>query len=279
MTDSELKTFYDDINKISSFSRIRKIYELTNNLDKYLLYHLKRDFTIYHIKKVKDLLVEEGSLSSDDVEVIFGDVLNNFDFENYLESFEFSLNSDFALECMNNMYSEIADFIYEIEDLQAYVDSSKETVPNRTAMPFEFDENEFSEDEYEEEVFEKWSERQERENSEVMNKKKIQEEEHEEISLEEPFSISIAMKIIYLEKLGIINFLRKEEPFNMSTNKLSHALSRIIGAKTSSVQPYLNAITSKNMESKNNPLNSEPNVEAVEFHLSKMGFKLKKETK
>lgn len=280
MTDSELKSFYDDINNISSFSRIRKIYELTNNLDRYLLYHLKRDFTIYHIRKIKDLLVEEGSLSSDDIEVLFGDILNHFDFENYLESFELSLESDFEQECLNNMYEEIRDFIYEIEDLEAYVDSSKETVPNRTLAPFAFGEHEFNQDIYdnddEHDELEEWFKSQEKEQSEIQNNKGIQEEE-EEISSEEPFSISIAMKIIYLEKLGIIDFLKKEEPFNMSTNKMSNVISRVIGAKIASVQPYLNAITSKNFESKNNPLNSEINVEAVEFHLSKMGFKSKKQ--
>jgi hypothetical protein len=277
LTDSELKSFYDEINNISSFSRIRKIYELTNNLDKYLLYHLKRDFTIYYICKIKDSLVEEGSLSIDDIEIIFGDILNHFDFENYLEGLESSLSSDFEQECLNNMYAEIRDFVYEIEDLEAYLDSSKEVVPNRVVVPFDFGEHEFNQDEYdyEHDELDKWFESQDKKQSEIQNEENIVEEE---TTLEEPFSISIAMKIIYLEKLGIIDFLKKEEPFNMSTNKMSNVISRVIGAKISSIQPYLNAIASKNLESKNNPLNSETNVEAVEYHLSKIGYKLRKKT-
>jgi hypothetical protein len=275
MKDSELKSFYENINKISSFSRIRKIYELTNNLDKYLLYHLKRDFTIYHIRKIKDLLVEKGSLSSDDIEVIFGDVLNNFDFENYLENFELSFSSDFEQECLNNMYAEIRDFVYEIEDLESYLDSSKKIVPNRTVVSFDFDKHESNQDEYdyEHDELDKWFDNQDNKQSEIQNEENIVEEE---TIMEEPFSISIAMKIIYLEKLGIIDFLKKEEPFNMSTNKMSNVLSRVIGAKTASVQPYLNAMLSKNVNERNNPLNSETNVDAVEFHLSKMGYKLRK---
>ena len=123
MTDSEIITFYDNINNISSFSRIRKIFELTNNLDPFLLYHLKKDFSVHYFKKLKVVITEKGNRSEEDIEAIFGDILTQDDFENYLESFSFSFEGEFEEESLNDTVDEISDFIHELEDLQIYLDS------------------------------------------------------------------------------------------------------------------------------------------------------------
>mgnify|MGYP003402993325 CR=1 FL=1 len=42
-------------------------------------------------------------------------------------------------------------------------------------------------------------------------------------------------KIIYLQKMGIIDFLRTKTPFNTNTHSLASFLSGITGIKTSSI--------------------------------------------
>ncbi len=280
MADSSLETFYDNINNISSFLRIRKTYELTNNLDPYLLYHLKRDFTIHYIKKLKIVITENGTRTEEDIEAIFGDVLTNYDFENYLESFDFSFWGDFEQESLYSMYDEISDYIGELEDLQSYLESQKTKVPSREAkVEIEFEEHdedyynsdvdeELDEDYYNIDIAEK--------KDDVDEQKKPQYSQPIDEQNDDVISMSISMKIIYLEKLGIIEFLRKEEPFIMSLNSLAKVFSRIIGAKPATVQPYLNAMLGRDVNTKNNPLNSESNVESVEYFLSKLGYKLRK---
>ncbi|HLF50926.1 hypothetical protein [Flavobacterium sp.] len=81
-------------------------------------------------------------------------------------------------------------------------------------------------------------------------------------------------KIIYLQKLGIIDFLKAKQPFQSSTNSLATVLSAIIGEKATTIQPMINPIVSKDVDSKNNPLNSRKAVNRVEQQLVKMGFNL-----
>lgn len=278
MTNSSLETFYDNINNVSSFLRIRKTYELTNNLDPYLLFHLKRDFTTHYIKKLKQVITEKGERTEGEIETIFGDVLTNYDFENYLESFDFSFWGD-EQECLYSMYDEINDYISELEDLQEYLNSQKTKVSSRgiqveeDAKPFE---GMNAEDYFE--MLEKEEAEKLKEQKSQPIQESIQEpiQESFDVHHNDIMSIPISMKIIYLEKLGVIDFLQKQEPFNMSINSLANVFGRIIGAKPATVQPYLNAMLSRDVNTKNNPLNSEKNVESVEFFLSKLGYKLRK---
>jgi hypothetical protein len=82
-------------------------------------------------------------------------------------------------------------------------------------------------------------------------------------------------KIIYLHKLGVIDFLRKQEPFNYSINSLATVLSAVIGEKSGTIQPMLNTMLSEFNDQRNNPLNSKKAVPKVEQQLIKIGFKLK----
>jgi hypothetical protein len=81
-------------------------------------------------------------------------------------------------------------------------------------------------------------------------------------------------KMIYLHKLGVIDFLIKKQPFNASINSLAVALSAAIGEKTSTIQSYLNPMVNKVTAQKNNPLNKEKPVAKVENQLIKIGFNL-----
>lgn len=83
-------------------------------------------------------------------------------------------------------------------------------------------------------------------------------------------------KILYLQKLGIIDFLREQEPFNTSVNSLATILSAITGEKSGSLQPMLNPMLSKKVSDTNNPLNSKKAVDRVKKQLINIGFNLDK---
>lgn len=81
-----------------------------------------------------------------------------------------------------------------------------------------------------------------------------------------------AEKIVMLEKLGILKFLKEKEPFNLSTNTLASAISGITGIKQKSVYPMINPIFSPSVKQKNNPLGTIKTVNKVKLKLSNIGF-------
>ena len=80
-------------------------------------------------------------------------------------------------------------------------------------------------------------------------------------------------KIIMLEKLGILKFLREQEPFIRSTNSLASAISGFTGIKANTAQSYINPMNNPTAIQKNNPLNKEKNVNKVIQKLTSLGFK------
>ena len=85
---------------------------------------------------------------------------------------------------------------------------------------------------------------------------------------------SLAEKIIYLKLLGVYDFLLKQEPFNMSKNRLSAVISAITGEKATSIQPAINPIDNPSVDNKNNPLENNKKVEKIKLKLIEIGFKL-----
>ena len=85
---------------------------------------------------------------------------------------------------------------------------------------------------------------------------------------------STTEKIIYLQKLGVIDFLKNKQPFLSSTNSLATVLSAVTGAKAGTIQSMINPILSKKVDDSNNPLNSKKAVERVEKQLINIGFNL-----
>jgi len=84
-------------------------------------------------------------------------------------------------------------------------------------------------------------------------------------------------KIIFLVQLGIIEHLRKSQPFISSTNKLATALSGVTGLKVETIQSALNAINNPTTSQKNNPFKN-PNSKSVlkvNTQLASIGFVLK----
>jgi len=101
----------------------------------------------------------------------------------------------------------------------------------------------------------------------------VETQEPEAIDLSETTATE---KIIYLYKLGIIDFLRNKQPFKSSTNSLATVLSAITGINpdTKHIQSMLNPIVNKQVGQKNNPLNSTKTVLKVETQLTNIGFDL-----
>lgn len=79
-------------------------------------------------------------------------------------------------------------------------------------------------------------------------------------------------KIIYLQKLGVIEFLRDKEPFRASVNLLATVLSSVTGEKSMTLQSYLNPMFSSGIAQKNNPLTKTDTVAKVDSQLIKIGF-------
>ncbi|TCN50244.1 hypothetical protein D0809_23835 [Flavobacterium circumlabens] len=69
MMQSELNEFYDEYMYLSFFLRTKKIYELTNNLDLFLLKSLKNDFNKHYLQKALQLAKElDGHVPSQHTE-------------------------------------------------------------------------------------------------------------------------------------------------------------------------------------------------------------------
>lgn len=79
-------------------------------------------------------------------------------------------------------------------------------------------------------------------------------------------------KIIYLQKLGVLDFLRAKTPFNTSVLSLASVLSGITGENEGTLQSYLNPIYSSGVAQKNNPLNNKETVSNVVSQLLNIGF-------
>lgn len=81
-------------------------------------------------------------------------------------------------------------------------------------------------------------------------------------------------KIIFLHELGIIDFLRTKQPFSTSVNSLANVLTAITGEKTTTLQPYLNALLSNTEAENKHPYYSKSTAEKVRNQLINLGFKV-----
>lgn len=87
---------------------------------------------------------------------------------------------------------------------------------------------------------------------------------------------SCGEKIIFLHQVGVLDYLKKHSPFNLSINKLAEYLSAITGENATTLQSYINPIFSPTSSQKNNPLNSNPAVKKVSKKLADIGFSANK---
>lgn len=82
-------------------------------------------------------------------------------------------------------------------------------------------------------------------------------------------------KIIFLHQVGVLDYLKKLSPFNLSTNKLAEYLSAITGENARTLQSYLNPIFNSTTVQSNNPLDTKSTVKKVLNKLAIMGFSKK----
>lgn len=85
-------------------------------------------------------------------------------------------------------------------------------------------------------------------------------------------STSVVQKIIYLNELGVLDYLREKQPFLNSIHSLAVVLSTITGEKSITIQPILNVLYGQTVIQKNNPYKSQKSVNEVKANLEKIGF-------
>jgi hypothetical protein len=236
MDNNKLIGFYENLDKMESFTRIKTIYELTNNLDINLLRFFRKDFFKYHMLKVKNAMLTLEEEDIDNIELFFYDVLflNDYKYQmaDFCEYFDLTFSNPKYLDDFLHKSELLYPELYELERIA--VSKIEKENKNNNIEPSELEEE-----------------------------------------LIEEFNTPIVKRIIYLQKLGVIDFLRKKQPFNTSINSLANVFSGIIDAKASSIQPLLNIMLGNDIENPKNPLNSAKNVSAVENYLIKIGYPLK----
>lgn len=234
MTNSELISFYENLDQLTSFTRIRTVYDLTNNLDIYLLRFLRRDFFHYHFTKARKELEKAQDIDETDIEFVFGTIMND---DSYIYNYEDTIDlfsQYFYPTYIDPITEKINIFFPELDELSRIAFNKLGSKSNSPDSDIEDMQEEFVDNE----------------------------------------NISIMRKIIYLERLGVIDFLRKKQPFTKSVNSIANLLGIIINAKPKSIQPLLNAMIN-DPDSRHNPLQSQKNVSAVENYLTQIGYNIK----
>lgn len=84
--------------------------------------------------------------------------------------------------------------------------------------------------------------------------------------------ISAKEKMIYLYKLGVIDFLLEKQPFRSTANPLASVLSSILEEKQTTIQPIISAIVNGNLLNRNHPLFTESTEKKVNQQLINIGF-------
>lgn len=236
MTFIELKEFYDNIDKVSPFYRIRMVYNLTNDLDYNLLRYLRRDFFKHHLlearKNIDNLSDTTQEQINEAYEIAFSDDVYMYYIEDLIEEFCRHIPIDF----LTDFIEKTNIFFPELDELESI--SYSRLKNNLKTHQSDTQQTEIT---------------------------------HE---LEEVTYAPLVKKVIYLEKLGIIDFIKNQKPFNTSINSMANVLANVIGANPASLQPLLNGLIN-DVDSSKNPLHSKKNVNAVETYLIKIGFNLK----
>lgn len=252
MTNSKLILFFKEESSFTQFERIRYIYDITNNLDLDLLFDLKSEYTMYllALKTKTQIQIEENSIEIDYDK--FKSSKSNI--YQYIAAHLQDYNAPSLEFVKENMLA----FLEQLDDL---IKRKLSDLPKNSRHK-----NNLS---YQQHV-EDWP-------KELDSYAHIGGDELENIKINELVDLSdssLVEKIIYLEKLGVIEFLRSQNPFNTSVNRIANVFSAITGSKSTSIQPLLNALLNDVNNSKN-PLLSTKNVKAVEANLMKIGFVLK----
>lgn len=83
---------------------------------------------------------------------------------------------------------------------------------------------------------------------------------------------SAVEKIIYLNELGIIDFLRTKTKAGISNGGLASVLSSITGIKAETIKPSLNRLSNNDTNDNKHPYYKTKTVEKIKTFLIKLGF-------
>jgi hypothetical protein len=275
MKKSELISFFDEASSYTKFEITKKIYELTNNLDVDLIYDLHDEYQEYCFSLILKRKLEKESENQYENELrdklkieLEKEIQNKKEIkriERLLETLERrKIYISKYLKDNNRVFGEgdkvdeanISEIIKDLMVRKMSELPKNSRHKNNIRYNFMFWAYDDIEDEYSH-----------------LNDLVETEDADELIDLSDTTLIE---KIIYLEKLGIIEFLRSQRPFNTSINSVANVFSAITGAKSTSIQPIINPLVNKDYYNKNYPLNSKKTVLAVENKLFSLGFEIKK---
>lgn len=259
MENSDLYKFLDDIEKYSKFEIKKKIYSLTEEANIDFLFDLKIETYSYYKYKFIELHPEK---------VIKAGYRTNFNNKEILRNnitYPWIYKVQYFNDSINESNQETFNFYKKLEsalDSFWYVNSLSEIdeivskLHNYNGIITEFLIKQLD----------------------ALNEKSVKVNVEKEEELEVDLSgTTIGNKILFLHKLGVIDFLRESEPFNMSVNKLATLLSAITDVDAKSLQPVLNPlIYDKEIVNKNNPYYNPKNVQKVEQSLINLGYNLNK---
>lgn len=236
LDNDKVINFFERAAYMEPYTRYKTIYELTNNLDINLFNVLKHNIFEYHFDKIREAMY------------IVPD-----EFEHQIDSFFYEVLHSFHIKLGMSEFAE--NFIERYREpklMETFIDIMDVLLSDFNHL--------------EKIIIEKIKKENKANNTELSEF---------EIEFIDEHNIPIIRRIIYLKKLGVIDFLRKEKPFNTSINSLANVLSGIIDAKPTSIQPLLNIMLNEDIDNPKNPLNSAKNVSAVENYLIKIGYPLK----
>ena len=83
---------------------------------------------------------------------------------------------------------------------------------------------------------------------------------------------SIKGKIIYLELIGFLDYIKTQEP-NLNNHQIASLISAFIGEDAKTIYSYINPILSQGVLQKNNPFTNKKNVDKVKKQLINTGLK------
>ena len=99
--------------------------------------------------------------------------------------------------------------------------------------------------------------------------KKTTDEEPEPLDLSDTTTVE---KIIYLNELGIIDFLRTKTKTGISNNGLASTLSGITGSKAETIKPSINRIANNDTDDQRHPYYNKIKVDKIKKILTQLGF-------
>lgn len=169
---------------------------------------------------------------------------------------------DYKMDYFNNLN----EFLNEFEDNTElyFIKEQKILVDSNLSMFSKVVSNLVDEDENKEEILDLF-----RNKINTADRiKEFLEQRRQEIEKKEPEPLDLSdtsavEKIIYLNELGIIDFLKGKPEFMGSTNLMATFLGAVTGEKPTTLQPSINKLINNDTADKNHPYNTKGTVNKV----------------